>query len=66
MLLFFNANKLALSHPPYKGALMWQQLGQYEYEVDYNGKYTGWYRCVGGRLANGHWPKWNYLTGGQL
>ncbi len=38
--------------------MWWQTLGNYEYEVGENG-YTGWYRCVGGRLANGLWPAWN-------
>jgi len=40
----------------------WQQIGGYEFQFDANG-YTGWYRCVGGRLADGRWPQWNYLTG---
>ena len=35
----------------------WQRLGQYEYEYS-DGGYTGWYRCVGGRLASGEWPQW--------
>jgi hypothetical protein len=52
---------------------MWQTLGNYEYEAaqnyDRNGRpvggmfYTGWYRCVGGRLADGKWPAWNQNTG---
>lgn len=45
-----------------KGEEMWQRIGDYEYEYDENG-YTGWYRCVGGRLATGRWPAWNYNTG---
>ena len=40
----------------------WQQIGNYEYEFDENG-YTGRYRCVGGRLADGRWPCWDYNTG---
>ncbi len=40
----------------------WMQIGSYEYE--HNGlEFTGWYRCVGGRLVSGHWPQWNNLTG---
>ena len=39
----------------------WQRIGQYEYEFDNDG-YTGWYRCVGGRMAGG-WPEWNSQTG---
>lgn len=42
---------------------MWQRREQYEYEVDQKGEYTGWYRCVGGRLADGRWPEWNEKTG---
>ncbi|MFA5127706.1 MAG: hypothetical protein WC457_01730 [Patescibacteria group bacterium] len=46
---------------------MWQSfsfgsLGAYEYEYDRYG-YTGWYRCAGGRLADGRWPEWNFKTG---
>lgn len=41
----------------------WQVIGRYEYEYDENGQPTGWGRCIGGQLANGHWPQWNYLTG---
>jgi hypothetical protein len=41
----------------------WQSLGSYEFEVargpDNQAYYTGWYRCVGGRLADGRWPMWN-------
>lgn len=37
--------------------MFWQTIGQYEYQYDSKG-YTGWYRCVGGRLANGTWPEW--------
>jgi len=40
----------------------WQRLGQYECEYDECG-YTGWCRCVNGRLANGRWPQWNENTG---
>jgi hypothetical protein len=40
----------------------WQILGQYEYEVSKRG-YTGWYRCVGGRMANGLYPEWHCITG---
>jgi hypothetical protein len=39
--------------------MWWQTLGQYEYEVGADGRYTGWHRCVGGRLADGRWPAWN-------
>ncbi len=42
----------------------WQRQGQYEYEYDAHG-YTGWYRCVGGRLANGRWPQWHSETGAE-
>jgi len=42
--------------------MFWQSLGKYQYEVDENG-YTGWCRCVGGRMADGYWPAWNYTTG---
>lgn len=35
----------------------WQQQGRYEFEYDEHG-YTGWYRCVGGMMANGVHPKW--------
>jgi hypothetical protein len=43
---------------------MWQTFGSYEHEVseEYFGGplfYTGWYRCVGGRLADGRWPMWH-------
>ena len=38
-------------------------IGGYEYEVSYEtGDYTGWYRCIGGRLADGRWPMWNFKT----
>ena len=40
----------------------WQTMGQYQYEYDSNG-YTGWYRCVGGRMADGRWLQWNSRTG---
>ena len=40
----------------------WQTIGRYEYEYNERG-YTGWYRCVGGRQANGLWPQWNINTG---
>lgn len=40
----------------------WQTIGGYEYQ--HNGSnYTGWYRCVAGRLADGRWPQWNSNTG---
>lgn len=42
---------------------MWRRFGQYEFEVNEHSQYTGWYRCVGGRLANGRWPQWNDATG---
>lgn len=45
----------------------WQTLGRYEYEVaqgtDRAPCYSGWVRCVGGRLADGRWPQWNIYTG---
>ena len=42
----------------------WIVLGGYEHEVSENGKtFTGWYRCVGGRLVDGRWPEWNSSTG---
>lgn len=40
----------------------WQQIGSYEYEYDENG-YTGYYRCFGGRQADGRWPAWHSETG---
>ena len=40
----------------------WQTLGRYEYEAGEHG-YTGWYRCVDDRLADGRWPEWNSSTG---
>lgn len=40
----------------------WQTQGEYQLEYNRHG-YTGWYRCVGGRLADGRWPKWNDVTG---
>lgn len=43
--------------------MLWQQIGPYEYEVDENCQYTGWYRCVGGRLKDDRWPQWNNKTG---
>lgn len=45
-------------------ATWWQTLGSYEHEVNEQG-YTGWYRCVGGKLANGKWPAWHSKTGAQ-
>ena len=42
--------------------MIWQQLGFYEYEVGSQG-YTGWYRCIGGRLVDKRWPNWNYNNG---
>lgn len=45
----------------------WQTLGQYEYEVEVGADshmyYTGWVRCVGGRMADGRWPEHNIYTG---
>ena len=39
----------------------WIVLGGYEHEVSEDGKtFTGWYRCVGGRLADGRWPEWGH------
>lgn len=35
----------------------WQRIGNYQYQFDSNG-YTGWYRCVGGQMADGTWPQW--------
>ncbi len=43
--------------------MFWQRLGNYEYEVGMNGDYTGWFRCVGGRLRDGRWPVWHIGTG---
>ena len=45
--------------------MWWQQLGHYEYEVSetFTLQYTGWYRCINGRMADGRWPAWNYNTG---
>jgi hypothetical protein len=40
-------------------------LDGYEYETDENGHSTGFYRCVGGRLADGRWPKWHSETGAK-
>ncbi len=40
----------------------WQTLGQYEHEVS-GSQYTGWVRCVGGRLADGRWPEFHQHTG---
>jgi hypothetical protein len=43
---------------------LWQTLGQYEYEYNIEARsYTGRYRCVGGRLADGRWPAWHSATG---
>ena len=42
--------------------ITWQIFGQYECEY-YEDRRTGWYRCVGGRLADGRWPEWNEDTG---
>lgn len=44
--------------------IFWQSLGNYEYEVGASG-YTGWCRCIGGKLADGRWPEWNGYTGEQ-
>lgn len=36
----------------------------YEFEVSYEtGTYTGWSRCIEGRLADGRWPERNFRTG---
>jgi hypothetical protein len=47
------------------GITFWQRLyigsGGYEFEYDEHG-YTDWYRCIGGRLADGRWPEWNTKT----
>lgn len=47
--------------------MFWQIQGAYEVEVivDRNGMpaYSGWYRCIGGRLADGRWPEWHTQTG---
>lgn len=43
--------------------MRWQRQDQYQHEVDELGEYTGWYRCVGGRLANGYWPEWHNTSG---
>ena len=40
----------------------WLTQGRYEHEYDAKG-FTGWYRCVGGRLADGRWPEWKSKTG---
>jgi hypothetical protein len=37
-------------------AAFWQTIGYHEYEVAHRIGYTGRYRCVGGRLADGTWP----------
>ena len=42
----------------------WMEMGEWEYEFDANG-FTDWYRCVGGRMANGLWPCWHTITGKQ-
>jgi len=43
---------------------MWQSQGNYEYEYDHSReRYTGWCRCVGGRMADGRWPQFNNQTG---
>lgn len=36
--------------------------GGYEEEW-FEGRPTGWYRCIGGRLANYLWPNWHSNTG---
>jgi len=42
----------------------WMTISDGRYEVEYYVfGLTGWYRCVGGRLASGHWPEWNSYTG---
>jgi len=45
--------------------MFWQRFGEYEVQYD-KGGYTGWYRCVGGRMADGRWPMWNYNTGVEM
>jgi hypothetical protein len=50
--------------------VMWIPCGNYEFEVkeDFFGgymNYTGWYREVGGRLADGRWPAWHSETGAK-
>ncbi len=42
--------------------MSWHSLGNHEYEVDERNRPTGWYRCVGGRLASGLWPAWHPRT----
>lgn len=51
-----------MSHWSEESATAWQSQGQYEYEYDVFG-YTHWCRCKGGRLASGHWPEFNNVTG---
>lgn len=45
----------------------WQRFGWYELEVVSTAagdcQYSGWYRCIGGRLADGRWPVWKDGTG---
>ena len=39
-------------------------FGGYEFEVGYDPQrnfygFTGWVRCIGGRMADGRWPEWH-------
>ena len=52
---------------------MWQSDGLYEREWTCSTSsnhetltFTGWYRCVGGRLADGRWPEWNEEGGVRM
>lgn len=41
----------------------WMTIGDH-YEFEYNARgYTGWYRGVGGRMADGRFPERNINTG---
>ena len=41
-----------------------QDAGGYEFEVNEIAMgYTGWYRCIQGRMADGRWPEWSISTG---
>ncbi len=37
----------------------WMTSEGYEYEYNEQGQFTGRYRCIGGRLADGRWPIWD-------
>lgn len=37
----------------------WQTFGQIQREVRKGVGYTGWYRYVGGRCADGRWPEYH-------